>query len=113
MDVEFMFSDSLEVSHANGFLEISSTTSFLQAVRPKLVIYKTIEEAAVAVDEMFNLAFQSSGSGSSSRESICCVFTSFLQWLLVTTAVKTVEMKVIDQQKRRKTKLMVVAQSRL
>jgi regulator of nonsense transcripts 2 len=43
MDVEFMFSDSLE------------------AVRPKLVIYKTIEEAAVAVDEMFNLAFQSSG----------------------------------------------------
>jgi len=43
MDVEFMFSDSLE------------------AVRPKLVVYKTIEEAAVAVDEMFNLAFQSSG----------------------------------------------------
>jgi regulator of nonsense transcripts 2 len=27
-------------------------------------MYKTIEEAAIAVDEMFNLAFQSSGSTS-------------------------------------------------
>jgi regulator of nonsense transcripts 2 len=29
-----------------------------------LVIYKTVEEAAVAVDEMFNFAFQTSGSTS-------------------------------------------------
>ncbi|KAF5370880.1 hypothetical protein D9758_002015 [Tetrapyrgos nigripes] len=41
MDVEFMVSDSLE------------------AVRPKLERAKTIEDAAIAVDEMFNLAFQS------------------------------------------------------
>ncbi|KAG6842175.1 hypothetical protein C0991_001668 [Blastosporella zonata] len=40
MDVDFMVSDSLE------------------AVRPKLHIVKTIDEAAVAVDEMFNMAYQ-------------------------------------------------------
>ncbi|KAF9465011.1 transcription factor [Collybia nuda] len=40
MDVDFMVSDSLE------------------AVRPKLELVKTIEEAAIAVDEMFNSAFQ-------------------------------------------------------
>ncbi|KAJ7770128.1 ARM repeat-containing protein [Mycena maculata] len=43
MDVDFMLSDSLE------------------AVRPKLEMVKTLEEAAVAVDEMFNSAFQSTG----------------------------------------------------
>ncbi|RDB25023.1 Regulator of nonsense transcripts UPF2 [Hypsizygus marmoreus] len=40
MDVDFMVSDSLE------------------AVRPKLQMVKTVEEAAVAVDEMFSSAFQ-------------------------------------------------------
>lgn len=39
MDVDFMVSDSLE------------------AVRPELKLPKTIEEAAMAVDEMFNVAF--------------------------------------------------------
>lgn len=63
MDVEFMLSDSLEVSKP-CVLKVWSMMSFLQAVRSKLVVYKTIEEAAVAVDEMFNLAFLSSGSGS-------------------------------------------------
>ncbi|PCH43529.1 ARM repeat-containing protein [Wolfiporia cocos MD-104 SS10] len=43
MDVEFMLVDSLE------------------AVRPKLTMFKTSEEAAVAVDEMFNSAFQNAG----------------------------------------------------
>ncbi|KAH9929303.1 ARM repeat-containing protein, partial [Amylocystis lapponica] len=43
MEVEFMLSDSLE------------------AVRPKMPIFKTFEEAAVAVDEMFNTAFQNAG----------------------------------------------------
>ncbi|KAJ3556426.1 hypothetical protein NM688_g2036 [Phlebia brevispora] len=43
MDVEFLLYDSLE------------------AVRPKLHISKTYEEAATAVDEMFNTAFQTAG----------------------------------------------------
>ncbi len=46
MDVEFMLNDSLE------------------AVRPKLVQFKNFEEAAAAVDEMFNVAFQNAGSKS-------------------------------------------------
>ncbi|KAJ4483312.1 transcription factor [Lentinula aciculospora] len=40
MDVDFMLSDSLE------------------AVRPKFKVFKTIEEAAIAVDEMLTAAFQ-------------------------------------------------------
>lgn len=43
MDVDFMLSDSIE------------------AIRPKMSMYKTIEEAAVAVDEMFNAALQNAG----------------------------------------------------
>ncbi|KAJ7680426.1 ARM repeat-containing protein [Mycena polygramma] len=43
MDVDFMLSDSLD------------------AVRPKLEMPKTLEEAANAVDEMFNSAFQNAG----------------------------------------------------
>ncbi|KAI0071735.1 transcription factor [Panus rudis PR-1116 ss-1] len=43
MDIEFMLNDSLE------------------AVRPKLVMYKTYEEAATAVDEMFVAALQNAG----------------------------------------------------
>lgn len=43
MDVEFMLTDSLE------------------AIRPKLALFKTLEEAAVAVEEMFALAFQTAG----------------------------------------------------
>lgn len=42
MDVEFMLSDSLE------------------AIRPQFELVKTIEEAALAVDEMFSSAFQGS-----------------------------------------------------
>ncbi|KAM6502194.1 ARM repeat-containing protein [Amanita muscaria] len=44
MDVDFMVSDSVE------------------AVRPKLIWTKTVEEAAVAVDEMFSAAFQEAGT---------------------------------------------------
>ncbi|RPD73709.1 transcription factor [Lentinus tigrinus ALCF2SS1-7] len=43
MDVEFMLSDSFE------------------AVRPKMVLFKNFEEAAVAVDEMFSVALQNAG----------------------------------------------------
>lgn len=43
MDVEFMLTDSIE------------------AVRPKLELPKTLEAAAVAVDEMFNTALQAAG----------------------------------------------------
>ncbi|KAF5321012.1 hypothetical protein D9619_001892 [Psilocybe cf. subviscida] len=46
MDVDFMVSDSLE------------------AVRPKLEITKTLEQAAIAVDEMFNSAYQTVGEDS-------------------------------------------------
>ncbi|KAI1791335.1 transcription factor [Ganoderma leucocontextum] len=46
MDVEFMLNDSLE------------------AVRPKLVQFKNFEEAAVAVDEMFNVVVQNAGIGT-------------------------------------------------
>ncbi|KAF8200931.1 transcription factor [Pholiota molesta] len=46
MDVDFMLSDSLE------------------AVRPKLTISKTLEEAAIAVDEMYNSAHQAAGDDS-------------------------------------------------
>ncbi|KAK7053362.1 mRNA decay protein [Paramarasmius palmivorus] len=42
MDVDFMVSDSLE------------------AVRPKMQLAKTLEDAAIAVDDMLNVAFQSS-----------------------------------------------------
>ncbi|KAH8074200.1 ARM repeat-containing protein [Cristinia sonorae] len=43
MDVEFMLTDSME------------------AVRPKLVMAKSFEDAALAVDEMFGTAFQNAG----------------------------------------------------
>ncbi|TFK44796.1 transcription factor [Crucibulum laeve] len=50
MDVDFMLSDSLE------------------AVRPKLGMAKNVEQAAVAVDEMFNSAFQSTDINEDSGE---------------------------------------------
>lgn len=43
MDIDFMLSDSIE------------------AVRPKLTLVKNVQEAAVAVDEMFATAFKSAG----------------------------------------------------
>ncbi|KDR75800.1 hypothetical protein GALMADRAFT_248514 [Galerina marginata CBS 339.88] len=46
MDVDFMLTDSLE------------------AVRPKLEIAKTLEQAATAVDEMFNSAYQTTADDS-------------------------------------------------
>jgi regulator of nonsense transcripts 2 len=64
MDVEFMLSDSLEVSVLFKYSVYCPSTLVRQAVRPKLVIYKTIEDAAVAVDDMLNLAFQNSGCTS-------------------------------------------------
>lgn len=57
-----MLSDSLEAR----ILDLSLPSNFLnhgrlQAVRPKFVMLKTFEEAATAVDEMFNTAFQNAG----------------------------------------------------
>jgi regulator of nonsense transcripts 2 len=43
MDVDFMVTDSLE------------------AIRPKMVLLKKVEDAAMAVDEMFSSTIQSSG----------------------------------------------------
>ncbi|KAF8897021.1 armadillo-type protein [Gymnopilus junonius] len=51
MDVDFMLSDSLE------------------AVRPKLEIAKTVEQAALAVDEMFNSAYQTTAAEDSGEDS--------------------------------------------
>ncbi|KAF7782626.1 hypothetical protein Agabi119p4_2002 [Agaricus bisporus var. burnettii] len=50
MDVDFMLSDSLE------------------AVRPKFAMTKDLEEAAIAVDEMYNLAYQVAGHTDESGE---------------------------------------------
>lgn len=46
MDVDFMLTDSIE------------------AVRPKMVLTKSLQEAADAVDEMFQSAMQDAGSKS-------------------------------------------------
>lgn len=50
MDVDFMLTDSLE------------------AVRPKLEMATTLEQAAIAVDDMFNSTFQTTGSGDDSGD---------------------------------------------
>jgi len=59
MDVDFMLSDSLEVrqicsSYCHDFIAV-------QAIRPKLAMPGSIEEAATAVDEMFNTVMQNAG----------------------------------------------------
>jgi regulator of nonsense transcripts 2 len=59
MDVDFMLSDSLEVLASWNISYIAHLA--IQAVRPKLVMYKTVEEAAIAVDEMFTAVFQNAG----------------------------------------------------
>ena len=62
MDVEFMLSDSLEVRGVTNVIDdATSDCGDDQAVRPKLVLYKTFEEAAQAVDELFNRALQNAG----------------------------------------------------
>lgn len=59
-----MLSDSLEVRALliadNQLLTIISV---IKAVRPQLLRYKTYEEAASAVDEMFNSVFAHGASG--------------------------------------------------
>jgi regulator of nonsense transcripts 2 len=59
LDVDFMYSDSLEVS--NTLSRRPGAELPVKAVRPRLELAKTIEEAANAVDDMFNSAFQSTG----------------------------------------------------
>jgi regulator of nonsense transcripts 2 len=59
MDVEFMLIDSVE------------------AVRPKLEMPKTVEAAAIAVDEMFNIALQAAGMSLFSGCVIVGVILSF------------------------------------
>ncbi|KAL4242698.1 Nonsense-mediated mRNA decay protein Nmd2/UPF2 [Abortiporus biennis] len=50
MDVDFMLTDSIE------------------AVRPKMVMYKTFDEAANAVDDIFSAAFQNAGLAATEAE---------------------------------------------
>jgi hypothetical protein len=51
MDVDFMITDTFEVGLSETtFISLISSP---QQIRPKLVPFKTFEEAAVAVDEMF------------------------------------------------------------
>lgn len=56
MDVDFMVSDSMEVSFVQ--IGVVHVLTGLQAVRPKLIMAKTLEEAAAAVDDMFSSAYQ-------------------------------------------------------
>ena len=59
MDADFMLSDSLDVRQVCNFLDHYLTA--VQAIRPKLAMPKSIEEAAAAVDEMFNAVMQNAG----------------------------------------------------
>ncbi|KAI0700874.1 ARM repeat-containing protein [Cytidiella melzeri] len=43
------------------FKKLDNFLTFFQAIRPKFLMVKTFEEAANAVDEMFNAAFQNAG----------------------------------------------------
>jgi hypothetical protein len=55
---------------------ILTQLSGLQAVRPKMQMAKTLEDAAIAVDDMLNVAFQSSeGELSSSRIPVSLMLT--------------------------------------
>lgn len=60
MDVDFMLSDSLDVC-CHSYRKKNSTQLVLQAVRPKMTVYKNIEAAATAVDVMLQQALQDSG----------------------------------------------------
>lgn len=59
MDADFMLSDSLDVRRICNFRDHDFTV--VQAIRPKLTMPKSIEEAAAAVDEMFNTVMQNAG----------------------------------------------------
>lgn len=59
MDVDFMLSDTLDVSQIIIFHDHDLTA--VQAIRPKLAMPKSVEEAAAAVDEMFNTVMQNAG----------------------------------------------------
>lgn len=62
MDVEFVLCDSLEVGLSIALsLSLRLVLHGFKAVRPKLVMLKTFEEAVSAVDEMFAVAFQTAG----------------------------------------------------
>jgi regulator of nonsense transcripts 2 len=61
MDVDFMLSDSLEASTDNAYFTCQVHSFNDQAVRPKLQMPRNIEEAALAVDEMYNSAYQAAG----------------------------------------------------
>jgi hypothetical protein len=56
MEVDFMVNDTLEVGLPYPIDNFSTLTLvFTQALRPKLVFGKSFEEAATAVDAMFDL----------------------------------------------------------
>jgi hypothetical protein len=74
MDVDFMYIDSMEVSTSLFCISTTIPNSFIspKAIRPKLVVTKSLMEAADAVDEMFNSALQDAGGKHSyTRRNIC------------------------------------------
>ena len=60
MDVDFMVVDTLEVSIL--LRGVPRLTITLQALRPKLVLFKSFEDAATAVDEMVNTVMGSTAA---------------------------------------------------
>lgn len=60
MEVDFMVSDSLEVRPV-ALCVTMDNSSHKKAVRPKLTMPKSIEEAAKAVADIFNVARQNAG----------------------------------------------------
>jgi regulator of nonsense transcripts 2 len=64
MDVDFIYHDSLEVCDHDFVIPTFNADDLMEAVRPKLTLFKVVHEAAVAVDEMFAVAFQDAGSES-------------------------------------------------
>ena len=76
----------------------------VQAVRPKMVLFKSFEEAAVAVDELLNTALQNAGSecevsgGMSGAHALS-------QFPLQATGETIVGMKVVETTMTKMTKV--------
>ena len=67
------------------------------------MVPKTLEEAALAVDEMLNLAFQNSGGNHVILLFHIVVLRNYFQSLLVRIVGKTVETKGSDPEKTMRT----------
>lgn len=58
MDVDFMLTDTLEVSFKQRFHRCTDADDYMQTIRPKFAIITDYEAAAKAVDDMFAVAAQ-------------------------------------------------------